>query len=76
MRRKLATETKAVEVRPVAPPLAPVPYPIPRLGTPNIPAGQIVQFSAEENELTCVRVTWQAKVWRIDKGDWDFAETV
>lgn len=76
MRRKLTTHTKAVEVPPGAPPLAPVPNPIPKLGTAVIPAGTIVQFSAKENDPTSVRVTWQAKVWRIDRADWDLAETV
>jgi hypothetical protein len=56
--------------------LAPVPNPIPKLGTAVIPAGTIVQFSAKENDPTSVRVTWQAKVWRIDRADWDLAETV
>jgi hypothetical protein len=76
MRRRLTTDTKALEVPPVATPLAPVPHPIPELKTPIIPADTIVQFSAEENDPAFVRVTWQARIWSIGKADWDLAERV
>ena len=76
MRRRLTTHTKAAEVPPGALPLDLVPSTLPKLVTPIIPAGAIVQFSAEENDPASVRVAWQAKVWRINKADWDLAETV
>jgi cystathionine beta-lyase family protein involved in aluminum resistance len=74
MRRRLTTDTKALEVPPVATPLAPVPQTMPGLKTPIITAGTIVQFSAEENDPAFVRVTWQARVWSIGKADWDLAK--
>jgi hypothetical protein len=49
---------------------------MPELDTRIIPAGTIVQFSAEENDPAFVRVTWRARVWSIEKADWDLAETV
>jgi len=47
---------------------------MPKLKTPIITAGTIAQFSAEENDPAFVRVTWQARVWSIEKADWDLAE--
>jgi hypothetical protein len=75
-RRRLPTDTKAAEVPPAATPLAPVPHAIPVLKTPIIPAGTLVQFSAEENDPAFVRVTWQTTVWSIEKANWDLAERV
>ena len=68
-RRRLTTDTKALEVQSVATPLAPVPHPYRSLKTSIIPAGTIVQFSAEENDPAFVRVTWRARVWSIEKAD-------
>jgi hypothetical protein len=75
MKRRLTTHTRAVEVSPLAP-LAAVPCSIPKLATLTMPAGTILEGAEEENDPTCVRVTWQGVVWRIDKADWDSAESV
>jgi hypothetical protein len=74
MRRKLTTDTQAIEVRLFAP-LAPG-EPVPLMQTPVIPAGEILHFSAEEDEPDSVRVAWRGKTWRIDRADWDLAEMV
>ena len=74
MKRKLTTNTEAVEVRLFAA-LDPG-QPVPIIQTLTIPAGEIVQFNAEEDEPDSVRVSWQGRVWVIDKADWNLADRV
>jgi hypothetical protein len=74
MKRKLTTNTGAVEVRLFAA-LEPG-KPLPKMQILTIPAGESVQFSAEEDEPGSVRVSWQKRVWVIDKADWNLAEKV
>jgi hypothetical protein len=72
--RKLTSNTEAVEVRLFAA-LDPG-QPVPMIRTLTIPAGEIVEFSAEEDKADSVRVGWQGKIWVIDKADWNVAERI
>jgi hypothetical protein len=74
MLRKLTADAQAIEARLFAS-LGPGEH-MPIIETLVIPAGEIVQFNAEEDEPGSVRITWRGKAWVIDKANWDLGRRV